>query len=30
MASSVLPVAMQNKLLGYGRASSAQLFNLDL
>ncbi|KAL2799183.1 pyridoxal phosphate-dependent transferase [Aspergillus keveii] len=32
MASSVLPVALQNKLLGYGRAPSAQLaiLNLDL
>jgi sphinganine-1-phosphate aldolase len=32
MASSVLPVALQNKLLGYGRAPNAQLaaLNFDL
>ncbi|KAL2857876.1 pyridoxal phosphate-dependent transferase [Aspergillus pseudoustus] len=32
MAPSVIPVALQNKLLGYGRAPSAQLaiLNLDL
>ncbi len=32
MATSVLPVALQNKLLGYGKAPSAQLaiLNLDL
>ena len=30
MASSVLPVALQNKLMGDSRASNAQLLNLDL
>lgn len=30
MSSSVLPVALQNKLLGYNRASNVQLLNLDL
>lgn len=32
MSSAVLPVALQNKLVGYGRASSAHLsaVNLDL
>ena len=30
MASSVLPVAFQNKLMGYTRASNSQLMNLDL
>jgi sphinganine-1-phosphate aldolase len=32
MATSVLPVALQNKLLGYGKTPSAQLaiLNLDL
>lgn len=32
MKPSVLPVALQNKLVGYGRASSAHLsaVNLDL
>ena len=32
MGSTTLPVALQNKLLGYGRASSAHLsaLNLDL
>jgi sphinganine-1-phosphate aldolase len=32
MSSSMLPVALQNKLVGYGRASSAHLsaLNIDL
>jgi sphinganine-1-phosphate aldolase len=32
MSSSALPVALKNKLVGYGRASSAHLsaVNLDL
>ncbi|RJE21550.1 Sphingosine-1-phosphate lyase [Aspergillus sclerotialis] len=30
MASSILPVAFQNKLMGYTRASNSQLMNLDL
>lgn len=32
MSSSMLPVALQNKLIGYGRVSSAHLSaaNLDM
>jgi sphinganine-1-phosphate aldolase len=30
MSSSMLPVALQNKLVGYGRVSSAHLSALNL